>query len=162
MIEELPSQADRAQRQTKHVANVTALGDRQLAATPTKVNQEYIGSAEARVGQEAEVNKPALFQARNGFHLPADCGLHPGKKSRRVARLPERAGAHNSHPAAAITPDHTMKPAQHLNGSVHRLRRERAIPEYGFAQSGDEPVLVHSLEAMVDDARHFEAHGVGT
>ncbi len=55
-----------------------------------------------------------------------------------------------------------MKPAQHLNGSVHRLRRERAIPEHGFAQAGDEPVLVHRLEAMVDDARHFEAHGVGT
>ena len=162
MIEELPSQADRAQRQTKHVANVTALGDRQLAATPTKVNQENIGGAEARVGQEAEVNKPALFQARNSFHLPANRGLHPGKKSRRVARLPERARAHNSHPAAAITPEHTMKPAQHVDSSVHRLRRERALPEHGFPQTGDKPVFVHRLEAMMDDARHFEAHGVGT
>ena len=108
------------------------------------------------------MNEPALFQTRNGFHLPADGGLHPGKKSRRVARLPERASAHNSHPVAAITPDHTMKPAQHLNGSVHRLRRERAIPEHGFPQPGDKPVFMHRLEAMVDDARHFEAHGVGT
>src|SRR5439155_19772726 len=132
MIEELPSQADRTQRQTKHVANVTALGDRQLTATPAKVNEENIGSAEARVGQEAEVNQPALFQTRNGFHLPADCRLDPGEESRRVARLPERAGTHNAYLVAAITPDHTMKPAQHLNGSVHRLRRERAVPEHRF------------------------------
>ncbi len=89
MIEELPSQADRTQRQTKHVANVTVLGDRQFAATPAKVNEENIGRADTRVGQDAEVNKPALFQARNGFHLPADGGLHPGKKSRRVGKAAE-------------------------------------------------------------------------
>ena len=51
--------------------------------------------------------------------------------------------------------------AGQLKSPGHR-RRERALPEHGFPQTGDKPVFVHRLEAMMDDARHFEAHGVGT
>lgn len=156
--EELLGQPHGAERQADHVADVTALGNRHLTAAVPQVEEQHFGGRQVGMGQQAEVNQAAFFQAGNRLDFPSCGRAHPGDERGGVPRVAQGACGDHAHAVRSVFPHGAMKPPEHVDRGIHRFGREHAETEDGLAQPCDYTVLVNLLKSVVHHAGDLEAH----
>ena len=114
------------------------------------------------VGEHAQVDEAALFQAGDDFHLPAGGGAHPVAKGAAVAGVAQGAGGDHAHAVGGVGLDGAMKAPQHAQGVRHGLRIERSVGEDALAQARDFAVFVQGLQAAAHHLGDFQPDRVGT
>ena len=134
VAEEFVGQTDRAQRQAHHVANVSAPGNRQLAASAAQIHHQRGRTIDAEIGDQSQMNEASFFQSRNDFDLPPCGRAHPLQKGLRIAGIAKCAGGDHAHWIGDHLLCGAVKAAQNLHRLSHRLGSEKAGTKNAFAQ----------------------------
>jgi hypothetical protein len=69
--QELLREPNRAERQTKHFANVAVLRDGDFATAASEIEHQHIFFLDAHVRKHAQVNEPPFFQTGDDLDLPS-------------------------------------------------------------------------------------------
>src|SRR5579864_1483336 len=77
VAEKFIGKADRAERHADNLADVTLVGDCELATAATEVDHQRRPSIHAEIRYQPQVNEPRFLDSGNRFHAPAGRGVHP-------------------------------------------------------------------------------------
>src|SRR5450631_2595223 len=80
VMHERLGEAHGADRQADHVLNVPIDGECELATAATEVDEQRPAVRDARVGENAEMDKAALFQSGDDLDPPAGGSAYPVDK----------------------------------------------------------------------------------
>src|SRR5689334_329719 len=97
MEQKLLREPHRSKRQAEHLANVSTLGDGDLATASPKIEKEHVFVLDAQIRKNAEVNQAPFFESRNDLDSPAGRGFHPFEESARILRVAQRTGRNHPH-----------------------------------------------------------------
>ncbi len=161
-LEKFIGEADRAQGQTHHVANVAAPGNRQFAASASQVDHQRGRTVDAEIGDKSQMNQTSFFQSGDNFDLPASRGAYPLQKGLRIPGVSQSAGGDDSDRVGDDLLRGPVKAAQDLNRLGHRFGSEKAGAKYSFAQPGNFAVFVDGAKAAAREACDLQPNGVGT
>src|SRR5208283_474111 len=143
--------------QANHVLDMPIDGERQLTTAATKVDEQRAAMGDERVGKNAEMDEPALFQSRDDLNSPSRSGAYPIDKGAAVVCVAQCAGRHHAHSVHGVLLGRAMKAPQHLHGAGHRLRVEHSSSENALTQACDLSVFVEGLEAAAHGLCYLQA-----
>lgn len=162
VAEKFISEPHCAQRQADSVADMPAPGNGKFTTATAEINHQNRGVAEAKVGDQAEVDQSALFQAGDNLDRPSRGRTHPFQKSLRVSGIAQGAGGDDANRIRSQSLGRAMEAAQHLDRFRHRRGRQEIGAKNAFPQTSDLAVFVNCVEAAAAQTGNLEADRVRT
>ena len=162
VAKEFIGEADRAQRQTHHVANMAPPGDGQLATSASQIHHQRRCTVYAEIGDESQMNQTRFFQSGNNLNLPSGGGTHPLQKRLRIAGIPQCAGRDDPDWVRDHLLCGAMKAPQNLHRFRHRLGGEKAGTKHALAQARNLAVFVDGTKAATCEACDLQPDRIGT
>ena len=161
--QELLGETHGAERQARHLLDLPADRERELAAAAAEIDQQHAAGGEARPRHDAEVNQPSLLEPGDHLELPPRRRPHPILEGLGVLGLAHRARGEDPHRRDAVLLDLAMKALQGVDGGFHRLRLELPGAEDGLAETRHRAILVDGGELSgAREARDLQTDRVGS